>query len=302
MNTFKQMGIQQWQLKKSYAQTLLNSSESASENSLESDSKSESEFNAHDQRNPELKPEGDLVAEAKRETTAHQESDQSQSSDNKNQVDQNYQELLSKPVDALAESIAIQKTVTADPSPASDSALSKLDWQGLQMKIDTNDYCPSCGVGNTLLGSGNANAQWMFVIDAPTSREVTEQSLFVGRAGELFDAMLSALGLSRSDVYSSSIFKCAPTADLSATPQCNELVHRQIELIAPSAIVTFGEFSGQAVLKANEGLGSLRASDQRCIRTGIAVVPTYSPVEMLNDPSLKALVWQDLKKALAIVA
>jgi len=74
----------------------------------------------------------------------------------------------------------------------------------------------------------------MFVIDAPNSTEIEGKTFFTGRAGQLFDAMLLALGLSREQVYCSSVFKCAPTDDLSITSQCDAMVLRQIELVAPN--------------------------------------------------------------------
>ena len=175
---------------------------------------------------------------------------------------------------------------------------SELDWSGLQARIDTNEHCPSCGWGNGLLGSGNQSADWMFVIDAPNSKEIEAKAFFSGRAGQLFEAMLLALGLDRNSVYCSSIFKCAPTDDLSMTPQCEALVLRQIELVSPKVIISFGEFASQALLKSNSMMEVLRGSEQRCFRTQKMVVPTYTPQDMLDDSALKAKVWGDLKKAM----
>ena len=182
--------------------------------------------------------------------------------------------------------------------PASGHDISVLDWDGLQSLIETNVHCPSCGWGNSILGYGAQNADWMFVIDAPNSREIEAKEFFVGRAGQLFDSMLMALGLDRNAVYSTSVFKCAPTEDLSVTPQCDGLLHRQIELVKPKVIITFGEFTAQSVLKSNTNLDSLRQSQQQHTLTKTRVVPTFSPAEMLDDTQLKSKVWQDLKKAI----
>jgi len=165
--------------------------------------------------------------------------------------------------------------------------------------LDTNEHCPSCGWGNGLLGSGHQQADWMFVIDAPNSREIQAKALFAGRAGQLFEAMLTALGLERDMVYCTSLFKCAPTDDLSITPQCDALLQRQIDLVAPKVIVTFGEFTAQSLLKSNSSLEALRQTEQTCLRTQTLILPTYSPAQMLDDTILKSKVWHDLKKAIA---
>ena len=99
---------------------------------------------------------------------------------------------------------------------------------------------------------------------------------------------------------SRSIFKCAPTDDLSITPQCDALVLRQIELVSPKVVISFGEFASQALLKSNSMLEVLRDNEQRCFRTQKIIIPTYTPQEMLDDSTLKAKVWSDLKKAIRL--
>ena len=176
----------------------------------------------------------------------------------------------------------------------------KPSWENLESRIKTNEHCPSCGWGNAFLGSGNQKADLMFILDAPTSREVEQGLLLAGRAGQLFDAMLSAIGLDREHVYCASVFKCAPTNDLSITPQCDAMLRQQIELVTPRYIVTFGEFVAQTVIKSNLSLKQLRESQQQHSELNVPIIPTYSPVEMLDNSELKALVWQDLKKLLAL--
>ncbi len=177
-----------------------------------------------------------------------------------------------------------------------------LSWDSLEERIKTNVHCPSCGWGNAFLGSGNQQAQWVFVVDAPTKREMQAKTMFAGRAGQLFEAMLLAIGLDRESVYCTSVFKCAPTEDLSLTPQCDVMVRQQIELVAPKCVVTFGEFAAQSVIKSNLSLTNLRDNDQLCRGLNIPVVPTYSPSEILTNTSLKSLVWQDLKKSLRLTS
>lgn len=183
--------------------------------------------------------------------------------------------------------------VAADP-------LVNLDWQGLQAQISSDPHCPSCGPHNALLGAGNPNANWVFVVDAPSLREVEAGHLLVGRAGQLFEAMLHALQLSRSEIYTTSVFKCAPSDDLSVVATCDKLLFRQIELIEPRVVVTFGEFAAQSIIKSNDALQVLRTKEQYCYRTKVPIVPTHSPAEMLEDLALKSQVWTDLKKCMSL--
>lgn len=179
-----------------------------------------------------------------------------------------------------------------------------LDWLGLAQLISPDTpasaQCQSCSEQNSLLGSGSKIADWLFISDAPSSREVAAGAFFDGRAGQLFEAMLQALSLDRDGVYCTSIFKCAPTDDLSSSPQCGEWVHQQIALLKPKVVITFGEFTAQALLKSNESLVQLREGTHVCLRSDVTVIPTYSPREMLEEPHLKAQVWADLKKAIQL--
>lgn len=189
------------------------------------------------------------------------------------------------------------QSVVAVPDPVMD-----LDWRSMQTLIESDKHCPSCRSENSMLGSGAMQAEWMFVTDAPSSSDVQQDQIFTGRAGQLYEAVLAALGLQRSEVYTSSVFKCAPPEDLSVSPSCDKLLRRQIELVCPKVIVAFGEFAAQAVIKANESLEVLREKEQRCITTEALIVPTYSPMQMLDDNALKALVWSDLKKCLNLLS
>lgn len=178
--------------------------------------------------------------------------------------------------------------------------MAELDWQGLQGLIDDQNQCQSCGSANSILGSGDPKADWLFVTDAPTSMDLESQQMFSGRAGQLYEAMLLAVGQNRDSVYTSSVFKCATSDNISVIPSCEKLLQRQIELIQPKVVIAFGEFAAQSVVKSNEGLESLRSQELRCYQTKVRVVVSYSPWQLLDQPSLKAGAWSDLKKCLAI--
>jgi len=203
-------------------------------------------------------------------------------------------------ISVLNQPVEKASTVSIKAAPSTDP-FANLDWQAMQSMIETDKHCPSCSLGRSMLGSGDAQADWMFVADAPSINDVGEGQLFTGRVGQLFESMLQALNLARGDVYASSIFKCAPPNDLSVSPSCDRLLHRQMELIQPKVVIAFGEFSAQAAIKTNDRLVEMRKLDQVCLRTRVAIVPTYSLAQVLDDSSLKAAVWSDLKKCLRLL-
>lgn len=177
----------------------------------------------------------------------------------------------------------------------------KLAWQELEELVTVNAHCESCQRLNSILGEGNRNADWVFVIDAPTRRDVQGQQLLSGREGQLFDAILHALNLDRDAIYLSSVFKCPPSEDRTVLAQCGDLIHQQINLIKPSLVLSFGEFVSQALLRSNDDLNDLRKTVNHTASKKIAVVSSYSLREMLDEPALKAAVWQDLKKGLQLL-
>lgn len=187
-------------------------------------------------------------------------------------------------------------------SAAVSAELADLDWRALQARISDASHCPSCGNDCSGLGFGDVLADWVFVSDALTNAEHQAQQLHIGRAGQLYEAILHACGLQRDQVYTTSVFKCAPPEDLSLTPQCGKIIHRQLELIQPKVIIAFGEFAAQAVLRANESLAQLQGmsltysfaeNQQRC-----DVIVSHSPQQLLAQPALKAILWRQLKSAL----
>ena len=180
-------------------------------------------------------------------------------------------------------------------------AAKQYSWQSLSEQLGAESNCASCLNTNPVLGDGSINADWMFVIDAPSVCDVDDQHLLSGREGKLFDAILRAVGLAREDVYLSSIFKCPPNSDISLAAQCGDLIHHQIKLIQPKVILTMGEFSAQSLLRANEELDKLRGSEKNYPGGSSAVVCSFSLAQILSNPSLKAQVWQDVKMCHAIL-
>lgn len=200
-------------------------------------------------------------------------------------------------------------TTELSPEPAVSSSkgdrrkdLSDANWADLATLITGDELCASCNASCSILGFGDPHADWLFVIDSPSARDIDAQQLLTGRGGELFDAMLLALDLTRETIYLTSVFKCPPPEDVKTMAQCDAIVHRQIALVQPKVVVTLGEFASQAVIKANDGLSKLRTSEQRCFSQNIAIVPTHGLAQLLEQPMLKADVWDDLKRGLMLVS
>jgi len=198
---------------------------------------------------------------------------------------------------ATVESTTVESTVVS-------GELSELDWRALQTRVSNDQACPSCGQHQSSLGYGDVLADWMFIADAPTSAEIQAHTLFLERAGQLYEAILTACGLTRDTVYTTTVFKCSPPADLSLSPQCDKLIHRQIELVQPKVIVTFGEFASQAILRANESFAVLSGtrhqyvSTNSRVNTSSRVIPSHTLQQLLAEPALKADVWRELKQAM----
>lgn len=172
------------------------------------------------------------------------------------------------------------------------------DWPSLIELLNDKRHCDSCSQVTPIIGDGDITADWLFVFDSPTARDIEQQALLSGRVGQLFDAILVALQLDRPSVYLSSIFKCPPAANISdSAPLCDDLLAHQIKLINPKVIIAFGEFTSQAMVKSNENLEQLRSQAHNHASHPVRVIPTYSLMQMLDTPLLKAQVWDDLKNA-----
>lgn len=186
--------------------------------------------------------------------------------------------------------ITVNETLR-EPSPAG------VGWEELEQAVAT---CAKCGLEKTrtqtVFGVGNRSARWLFVGEAPGADEDRQGEPFVGRAGQLLNAMLFAIGLKREDVYIANVLKCRPPNNRD--PQPNEVAHcepyliRQIELIRPRLIVALGRHAAHSLLKTEVPLARLRG--QRLSYHGTPLVVTYHPAYLLRTPADKRRAWDDL--------
>ncbi|MGA7801004.1 MAG: uracil-DNA glycosylase, partial [Gammaproteobacteria bacterium] len=191
------------------------------------------------------------------------------------------------------------------PGPA--GATSGLDWQELRALVQTCTLCDlHKGRTQAVFGVGDPVADWMVVGEAPGAEEDRQGEPFVGRAGQLLNAMLHAVGLQRNAVYIANILKCRPPNNRDPRPEeaacCEPYLQRQVVLVAPRLILAVGRVAAQNLLKTDEPLGRLRGRVHRYGPAGTPVVVTYHPAYLLRSPAEKRKAWQDLLMARQVLA
>ncbi len=170
--------------------------------------------------------------------------------------------------------------------------------------------CTACGLHQgrtqTVFGVGDHNAQWMIIGEAPGAEEDRQGEPFVGRAGQLLNAMLLAIGLPREDVYIANVVKCRPPGNRDPAPEeaaaCELYLKRQIALIKPKVILVVGRIAAHNLLKTDAPLGTLRGKHFSYADTGIPVIVTYHPAYLLRAPKEKRKAWEDLQFAQKVFA
>jgi len=173
--------------------------------------------------------------------------------------------------------------------------------------------CRKCDLGslrtNAVPGEGNPNARIMFVGEGPGADEDAQGRPFVGRAGQLLDKVIAAMGLKRSDVFIANILKCRPPENRDPRPDeiisCLPYLQRQIELINPEIIVALGAHAARTLLNTNKSIGQLRGQFHEYYaglgRPPVKLMPTYHTAYLLRNYSKenRQRVWEDMKKVLA---
>jgi len=148
-----------------------------------------------------------------------------------------------------------------------------------------------------VFGVGNTNADLMFVGEAPGADEDKQGEPFVGRAGQLLNNMITAMGLRREDVYIANVIKCRPpgnrTPEREECETCAPFLMRQIDVIKPKVIVALGAVAAKNLLGLNDSMANLRGRFYDFRGTQLAV--TYHPAFLLRDPRQKKEAWKDLQ-------
>ena len=175
--------------------------------------------------------------------------------------------------------------------------------RALQDELHNCTRCPLAFQGRhtIVFGDGNPDARLMFIGEGPGADEDAQGLPFVGRAGQLLNNMIAAMGLKRSDVYIANIVKCRPPQNRVPEPEeantCAPFLFRQIDVIRPEVIVALGATAATYLLGAKSPLARLRGRLHEA--RGAKLIVTYHPAYLLRDPSQKKEAWKDLQLAMA---
>jgi uracil-DNA glycosylase family 4 len=177
----------------------------------------------------------------------------------------------------------------------------KAVWQQAQ----TCTKCPQLASTRTrvVFGSGNADADLMFVGEAPGANEDRLGLPFVGQAGKLLDTLLGEIGLTRGDVFVANVLKCRPPGNRDPLPgeidACQDYLFRQLDLIEPRVVCTLGNFATK-LLRADPGTGITRLHGREEVRTigprTVRLYPLYHPAAALYTPSMLDILRADFQR------
>ena len=175
--------------------------------------------------------------------------------------------------------------------------------RAIQEDIGDCTRCPLAYAGRRkiVFADGDPNARLMFVGEGPGADEDASGVPFVGKAGQLLNNMIGAMGLKREQVYIANIVKCRPPANRVPEPveanTCSQFLLRQIDVVQPQVIVALGATAAMYLLGVKQSLASLRGKWHGC--RGAKLVVTYHPAFLLRDPRQKGEAWKDLQMVMA---
>ena len=198
---------------------------------------------------------------------------------------------------------SLTPTVVNNAAVVDDAPVVALDngsaWQQLEQAVASCTQCElHASRTQTVFGVGNIHARLLIIGEAPGRDEDLQGEPFVGRAGQLLNAMLAAIGFERNQVYIANILKCRPpnnrdpkTEEASA---CSSWLQQQVELIRPDVILALGRIAAHKLLDTEQSLGALRGGQHSY--GGIPLIVSYHPAYLLRKPIEKRKSWQDLKR------
>jgi DNA polymerase len=174
----------------------------------------------------------------------------------------------------------------------------------LQMIRDEIGDCTRCalhtGRNKLVFADGSPNARLMFVGEGPGADEDAQGLPFVGRAGQLLNNMIGAMGLKREEVYIANVVKCRPPGNRTPEPEeantCSPFLFRQIDVVRPQVLVALGATAATYLLGQRQPLAGLRGR-VHSVR-GCQLIVTYHPAYLLRDPRQKKEAWADLQIAM----
>jgi DNA polymerase len=188
----------------------------------------------------------------------------------------------------------------AGAAPVALSAADEAAWQALERQVRT---CTQCALHATrthaVFGVGDRRAEVMVIGEAPGADEDRQGEPFVGRAGQLLNSMIRALGFARAEVYIANVLKSRPPGNRDPLPEevraCLPFLQRQIDLIRPRLMLAVGRIAAQNLLATDTPIGRLRGAVHQFGAQGTPLIVTYHPAYLLRSPGEKRKAWADLK-------
>ena len=186
-----------------------------------------------------------------------------------------------------------RETMTAPQTPAPNGL------EGIRSELGD---CQRCKLApsrtNIVFGSGNPNAELVFVGEAPGFDEDQQGLPFVGRAGQLLTKIIESIDIKREDVYICTVLKCRPPDNRNPEPDevlaCNPFLKKQLAGIRPKIVCCLGTFAAQTVLQMASPISKLRGRFHDI--DGMRIIATFHPAYLLRSPEKKLDVWEDMKQ------
>jgi uracil-DNA glycosylase family 4 len=209
-----------------------------------------------------------------------------------------YRDIGIESVSLVADHGTTEAAVIVDTLPAPAPAPAEtLD----SIRADIGD-CQRCKLAPTrttiVFGSGNPNAEIVFVGEAPGYEEDQQGLPFVGEAGRLLTRIIESTGIKREDAYICNILKCRPPNNRNPEPDevlaCSPFLKRQIAAIRPKIVCCLGKFAAQTMLQSGAPISRLRGEFHDI--DGMRIIATFHPAYLLRSPEKKREVWEDMKQ------
>jgi uracil-DNA glycosylase len=208
-----------------------------------------------------------------------------------------------QPTSQEESNIAPRKTITAPPEIA-DAVPAAERAKFLQLIREDIGDCTRCalhkGRNKIVFGDGSPTARLFFVGEGPGADEDAQGIPFVGKAGQLLNNMIAAMGLKREEVYIANVVKCRPPGNRTPEPDegntCSPFLFRQIDVIRPQVIVALGATAATYLMGVRQPLAGLRGRVHAF--RGSQLIITYHPAYLLRDPRQKKEAWADLQIAM----
>jgi len=216
-----------------------------------------------------------------------------------------YQEMGLEAVPRPAPAPARRAAPDPAPQTGQESAAGAALLELREIEIGDCRRCKLCAARQTIVfGDGSPDARLMFVGEGPGADEDRQGLPFVGRAGQLLNDIIKAMGYARKEVYIANVVKCRPPENRTPQPDevaaCTPFLFKQIELIQPRVIVALGSPAAQSLLGTTAGITKIRGTFREY--NGIRVMPTFHPAYLLRNPAAKREVWDDMQQVMAYLS